>query len=70
MVNGPHRSPKYPTVTRKFPTAIGLVTLRRDGFVSLDAGADVGMLVTKPFTLQEICEAAEAALTAEPMTCH
>ena len=27
-------------------------------------------VITKPFTLQEICEAAEAALTAEPMTCH
>ena len=27
-------------------------------------------VITKPFTLQEICEAAEAALTAEQMTCH
>lgn len=49
MVNGPHRSPKFPMVTRKFPGAIGLVTLRRDGFVSLDAGPDAGTLVTKPF---------------------
>ncbi len=49
MVNGPHRSPKFPLVTRKFPGAIGLVTLRRDGFVSLDAGPAVGTLVTKSF---------------------
>lgn len=27
-------------------------------------------VITKPFTLLEICEAAEAALTTEPMTCH
>jgi DNA-binding NtrC family response regulator len=27
-------------------------------------------VITKPFTLQEICEAAEAALEAEQMTCH
>src|SRR3546814_20602052 len=27
-------------------------------------------VITKPFTLQEICEAAEAALTAEQMPCH
>ena len=53
MVNGPHRSTKYPTVTRKFPPAIGLATLRRDGFVSLDAGADAGTLVTRPFTLPQ-----------------
>jgi hypothetical protein len=49
MVNGPHRSPKFPKPDRKFPGAIGLVTLRRDGFVSLDAGAEPGTLVTRPF---------------------
>ena len=27
-------------------------------------------VITKPFTLLEICEAAEAALSSEPMTCH
>ncbi len=53
MVNGPHRSPKYPNVTRKFPPAIGLATLRRDGFVSLDAGAEAGTLVTRPFALPQ-----------------
>lgn len=51
MVNGPHRSPKFPTVTRNHPSAIGLATLRRDGFVSLDAGAETGTLVTRPFLL-------------------
>ena len=30
---------------------IGLATLRRDGWVSLDAGDDPGTLVTKPFSL-------------------
>ena len=29
--------------------AVNLATLRRDGFVSLDAGADEGFVVTKPF---------------------
>jgi hypothetical protein len=50
MVNGPHRSPQFPKVERKFPGAIGLVTLRRDGFVSLNAGPDPGQLTTKLFT--------------------
>jgi hypothetical protein len=49
MVNGPHRSAKFPKVERRFPSAIGLVTLRRDGFVSLDAGSQLGFLETKPF---------------------
>lgn len=43
-VNGPHR----PGVVRKSPPAIGVATLRRDGFVSLDAGPEQGVLVTKP----------------------
>jgi hypothetical protein len=51
MVNGPHRGPKFPTVERKFPPAVGLVTLRRDGFVSLDAGETEGHVLTKPFVL-------------------
>jgi hypothetical protein len=51
MVNGPHRGPKFPDPVRKFPTAIGLATLRRDGFVSLDAGDAGGSVLTKPFLL-------------------
>jgi hypothetical protein len=51
MVNGPHRGPKFPNPVRKYPPAIGLVTLRRDGFVSLDAGNSEGSILTKPFAL-------------------
>jgi hypothetical protein len=51
MVNGPHRSPKFPRVERQYPGAIGLVKLRRDGFVSLVAGEQPGTLWTKPFVL-------------------
>jgi hypothetical protein len=51
MVNGPHRGPKFPNPVRKFAPAIGLVTLRRDGFVSLDATEKEGSLWTKPFVM-------------------
>lgn len=51
MVNGPHRSAKFPKPERKFPSAIGLVTLRRDGFVSLDAGDVPGTITTHAFEL-------------------
>ncbi len=51
MVNGPHRCAKFPNPVRKFSPAIGLVTLRRDGFVSLDAGDAPGTLLTKTFVL-------------------
>jgi hypothetical protein len=53
MVNGPHRSPKFPNPVRKFPSAIGLVTLRRDGFVSLDADEQEGYVLTKSFVLPD-----------------
>lgn len=53
MVNGPHRGPKFPNPVRKFPSAIGLATLRRDGFVSLDAGDQEGYMLTKPFVMPE-----------------
>jgi hypothetical protein len=51
MVNGPHRCAKFPNPVRKFPPAIGLVTLRKDGFVSLDAGEQPGTVLTKTFKL-------------------
>jgi hypothetical protein len=51
MVNGPHRSALFPSPQRQFPSAIGLVTLRRDGFVSLDAGEQPGVLLTRAFAL-------------------
>lgn len=49
MVNGPHRSAKFPKPERKFPSAIGLVTLRRDGFVSLDSTNSPGTIMTRSF---------------------
>ncbi|MEX2288365.1 MAG: hypothetical protein WD648_14815, partial [Planctomycetaceae bacterium] len=48
-----HGGPKIKNVVRKHPTAIGLATLRRDGFVSLTAGNEPGTLSTKPFNLPE-----------------
>jgi len=52
-VNGPHSGPKFPpdTIVRKHKPAIGLATLRRDGFVSLDVGDRGGWLLTHPFPL-------------------
>jgi len=52
-VNGPHSGPKFPaeSIVRKHKPAIGLATLRRDGFVSLDAGADGGWLLTRASAL-------------------
>lgn len=50
-VHGPHTGPKIRNVVRKHRVAIGLVTLRRDGFVSLEAGDETGTLLTKPFPL-------------------
>jgi len=50
MVNGPHRSPKFPKVERRFPSAVGLVTLRRDGFVSLAAESSAGSVTTREFS--------------------
>ena len=35
----------------EFRNAIGLVIIRRDGFVSLDAGKKTGYILTKPFIL-------------------
>jgi hypothetical protein len=54
-VNGPHSGPKFPadSIVRTHPPAIGLAVLRRDGFVSLDAGDDEGALLTTPFAMPE-----------------
>lgn len=52
-VHGPHGGPKFKNVVRKHRTAVGLVTLRRDGFVSLTAGEAPGRLVTRLFSLPE-----------------
>jgi hypothetical protein len=53
VIDGPHGGPNFPagTITRKYPSAISLGILRRDGFVSLDAGTEEGTLLTKPIWL-------------------
>ena len=49
-VHGPHGGPVVGTdIVRKHRTAIGLLTQRRDGFVSLDAGDEPGHVLTKAF---------------------
>jgi len=52
-VHGAHTGPKIKKVVRTHPTAIGLATLRRDGFVSLTAGTQPGSVLTKRFGLPE-----------------
>ena len=51
-VHGPHGGRKFKKVERKHRSMIGLAALRRDGFVSLDASADEGVALTKPFALE------------------
>jgi hypothetical protein len=53
MVSGPHAGALYPdkNIQRRWPNAIGLALLRRDGFVSLDAKEQRGSLLTKPIML-------------------
>ena len=50
-VNGPHTGRKFKQVERKHKSMLGLATLRRDGFVSLDAGEAEGRMLTKPLIL-------------------
>ncbi len=50
-VNGPHTGRKFKQVERKHKSMLGLATLRRDGFVSLDAAETEGYMLTKPLTL-------------------
>jgi len=51
-VQGAHRGRKYKQVTRTHQPALGLATLRRDGFVSMDAGAEEGALLTVPLQIE------------------
>ncbi len=48
-VHGAHSGPKFKKVVRKHPVQIGLLTQRRDGFVSLSAGKERGTVVTRKF---------------------
>lgn len=50
-VNGPHTGQKFKRIERVHKPMLGLATLRRDGFVSLDAGKEEGYLLTKPLTI-------------------
>jgi hypothetical protein len=50
-VHGAHGRLGDPPVVRKHRPAIGLAVARRDGFVSLDAQARPGTLLTRPFVL-------------------
>jgi len=50
-VQGPHTGRKFPEVERVHRPMIGLATIRRDGFVSLDAGDEEGYVLTKPLAL-------------------
>jgi len=53
LINGPHSGPAHPgkQIDRSHPGAIGLARLRRDGWVSLDADAKGGRVITKPLTI-------------------
>ena len=46
-VTGPHTGKKFKQVERRSASMIGLCTLRRDGFVSLDAGREEGYMLSK-----------------------
>ncbi len=50
-VQGAHGGRKFSKVERSHKPALGLATIRRDGFVSLDAGDQEGYLLTKPIIL-------------------
>jgi hypothetical protein len=51
-VQGAHTGRKYSTVERQHQPMLGLATLRRDGFVSVEAGAEEGFLLTHPVPLE------------------
>ncbi|MFH1008257.1 MAG: hypothetical protein V1800_12280 [Candidatus Latescibacterota bacterium] len=73
--DGSKRSPDSLTVEERADLeegwgAICLAVLRRDGFISLDAGADEGMLETRPFVwtgegLYVNCEASKGEVCAQ-----
>jgi len=50
-VQGPHVGRKFRSVKRLRRPEIGLATLRRDGFVSVAAGEEEGLLLTRPLTI-------------------
>jgi len=50
-VQGPHTGQKFKKVTRKHQPMLGLATLRRDGFASVEGGEEEGLLLTKPLEI-------------------
>jgi len=52
-VHGPNTGPKHKKVGRKYGIAIGLLTQRRYGLVSLHGGEKEGHVLTIPFVLPE-----------------
>lgn len=54
LVSGPHAGPKHPkeSIVRKRPSCLAVASMRRDGFVSLDAGDEPGIVLTKPFMVK------------------
>lgn len=49
-VQGPHTGRKFEKVERRHQPMLGLATIRRDGFVSVEAGEEEGLLLSKPLT--------------------
>ena len=78
MVNAPHRGPKFADPVRKFPGALGLSIMRRDGFVSLDTGDEAGFVDTKPVSLDgralhlniDVRDGGEAKVMADGVESH
>jgi len=50
-IDGPHGRPGHPPVQRRYPVQIGLLTLPRDRFASLQAGDSPGAVTTRVLPL-------------------
>ena len=51
-VQGAHTGRKFKEVERTCKPEVGLATIRRDGFVSVEAGEEEGVLLTKPLGIE------------------
>ena len=51
-VQGAHTGRKFKEVERIHKPELGLATIRRDGFVSVEAGEEEGVLLTKPLAIE------------------
>ena len=50
-VQGAHMDRKFAAAERRHQPMLGLATLRRDGFVSVEAGDEEGFLLTQPLVI-------------------